>query len=64
MLTLRDTRGQASTTLGFVAVAFVVATAAFCVSVWRGECDLQSYGIAFATILAPWIGREWKEKTK
>jgi len=59
MLTIKDSRGKKSTTLGFVTLAFYTATLAFLYTVYKsGTADLMTYGGAVTAILAPWIGRE------
>lgn len=66
--TIRDSRGRESHTLLFVAMAamvlvykFAVAgTAIFGIS-WP-PMSASEFGLAFAGILAVWLGREWQEK--
>ena len=66
--TLNDSRGRASHTLMFVVVALLVLIVKFAVSglilfgYHAQEIAAQDFGIAFAAILAPWLGREWTEK--
>jgi len=66
---MKDSRGNPSKTLTFVAISWAVMTVKFATAglVFAGQhipaMDIQSYGIAAAAILAPWIAREWKEKS-
>lgn len=65
MTVLRDSRGNPSRTLEFVAVAFAAITVRFCMSGFYGlpVISLGDYGTAFVLIVAPYIGREWVDKT-
>lgn len=62
---IKDSRGKASHTLFFVAVAFLVVTVKFSISGFFGQeaMSLSEYGAAFAAIVVPYIGREWIEKS-
>jgi hypothetical protein len=66
---LCDARGKKSKTLFFVAVSWAVLTMKFIVAgVDLGPLGVQSvitateFGMAFAAILAVWVGREYGEK--
>ena len=59
MLTIKDSRGKKSTTLGFVTLAFYTVTLAFLYTVYKsGTADLLAYGGAVTAVLAGWVGRE------
>jgi len=66
--TIRDSRGRESHTLLFVALAALVLIYKFGVAgtslfgiAWP-PMAAGEFGIAFAAILAVWLGREWTEK--
>ena len=66
--TIRDSRGRESHTLLFVALAALVLIYKFGVAgtslfglAWP-PMTASEFGIAFASILAVWLGREWTEK--
>jgi hypothetical protein len=67
--TIKDSRGRESHTLLFVALAALVLIYKFALAgltLWGLTFPAMSaseFGIAFAAILAVWLGREWKEKT-
>ncbi len=67
--TIKDSRGRESHTLLFVALAALVLVYKFAVSgltLWGvafPDMSASEFGIAFAAVLAVWLGREWKEKT-
>jgi cytosine/uracil/thiamine/allantoin permease len=67
--TIKDSRGRESHTLLFVALAALVLIYKFTLAgltLWGLTFPAMSaseFGIAFAAILAVWLGREWKEKT-
>lgn len=66
--TVKDSRGRESHTLLFVSLAalvliykfFVAGTALFGIT-WPAM-SASEFGIAFAAVLAVWLGREWTEK--
>jgi hypothetical protein len=67
--TIKDSRGRESHTLLFVALAALVLIHKFALAgltLWGltfSAMSASEFGIAFAAILAVWLGREWKEKT-
>ncbi len=67
--TIKDSRGRESHTLLFVALAALVLIYKFALAgltLWGLTFPAMSaseFGIAFAAVLAVWLGREWKEKT-
>jgi len=67
--TIRDSRGRESHTLLFVALAALVLIYKFAVAglmLWGLTFPAMSateFGIAFAAVLAVWLGREWTDKT-
>ena len=64
MLKIKDSKGKPSTTLGFVSIAFLTITSAFVYSTYQsGQAELLAYGTGVMTILAPFVAREYKEKT-
>lgn len=70
MLKLKDSRGRESTTLAFVTagagaliIKFVVAGLTLGPLGTAPEMDAASFGIALASVLAIWLGREWKQKS-
>lgn len=66
--TIRDSRGRESHTLLFVALAALVLIYKFAVAgtdllgVKWPAMSAGEFGLAFAGILAVWLGREWQEK--
>jgi len=59
---MKDSNGKTSKTLMFVTVAFAAVVAAFIYSqTGNNPFGLQEFGTSVMTILAPWLGREWKE---
>ena len=67
--TIKDSRGRESHTLLFVALAALVLIYKFALAgltlygLTVPAMSASEFGIAFAAILAVWLGREWKEKT-
>jgi hypothetical protein len=66
--TIRDSRGRESHTLLFVALAALVLVYKFAVAgtaifgiTWPAM-SASEFGLAFAGVLAVWLGREWQEK--
>jgi len=60
MLTIKDSRGKKSTTLGFITLAFYTITLAFLYTAYKsGAADLLAYGGAVTAVLSPWVGREF-----
>lgn len=57
---LTDSRGKKSTTLFMVVVGLGIV--AYIGIKQAATLDPQSFGIAWMSILVPWVGREWKEK--
>ena len=68
--TIKDSRGRESHTLLFVALAALVLVYKFAVAgltLWGVTFPAMSaseFGIAFAAVLAIWLGREWQDKAK
>ena len=68
--TIKDSRGRESHTLLFVALAALVLVYKFAVAgltLWGITFPAMSaseFGIAFAAVLAIWLGREWQDKAK
>lgn len=68
--TIKDSRGRESHTLLFVALAALVLIYKFAVAgltIWGltfPTMTATEFGIAFAAVLAVWLGREWTDKTK
>lgn len=66
--TIRDSRGRESHTLLFVALAALVLVYKFAVAgtaifgINWPAMSASEFGLAFAGILAVWLGREWQEK--
>ena len=67
----KDTRGKESITLTLVVSAVAILFVKYLVAgVSLGPLGVQSpmtgieFGTAFALCLAPWLQREWTEKTK
>lgn len=65
---IKDSRGRESHTLMFVALAALVLIYKFAVAgtslfgiAWPAM-TAGEFGLAFAAILAVWLGREWTEK--
>ncbi|MDH5185202.1 MAG: hypothetical protein OEX12_15070 [Gammaproteobacteria bacterium] len=62
---LKDKNGEPSTTLTFVAIAFVAVLFKYLLA---GVIDVlppmsaTEFGGAVMTIIAPWVAREFKEK--
>lgn len=70
-LNIKDTRGKESITLTLVVTACAILFLKYLVSgASLGPLGVQSamtgieFGTAFALCLAPWLQREWVEKTK
>ncbi len=67
--TIKDSRGRESHTLLFVALAALVLIYKFAVAgltIWGLTFPAMSaseFGMAFAAVLAIWLGREWADKT-
>jgi len=67
--TIKDSRGRESHTLLFVALAALVLIYKFAVAglmLWGltfPDMSATEFGIAFAAVLAVWLGREWTDKT-
>ena len=67
--TIKDSRGRESHTLLFVALAALVLIYKFAVAglvIWGLTFPAMSageFGLAFAAVLAVWLGREWADKT-
>lgn len=66
--TIRDSRGRESHTLLFVTLAALVLIYKFAVAgatlfgiAWP-PMSASEFGVAFAAVLAVWLGREWAEK--
>ena len=71
MMLLRDSRGRESTTLTFVTITWAIGTVKFAIGGFTlgmfgasPSVDIAAYGAFFLAILAPWLQREWTEKTK
>jgi hypothetical protein len=66
--TIKDSRGRESHTLLFVAAAAMVLVYKFAVAgtsllgVNWPAMSASEFGMAFAGIMAIWLGREWTEK--
>lgn len=66
--TVKDSRGRESHTLLFVALAALVLVYKFAVAgtsllgVTWPAMSASEFGLAFAGIMAVWLGREWTEK--
>lgn len=62
--TMKDTRGNKSTTLFAVTVAFIALLAKFMAPLFGDfqDVDVLDFGGAFALIWAVWQGREYKQK--
>lgn len=66
--TIKDSRGRESHTLLFVAAAVVVLIYKFGVAsltlfgLTFPAMDAGEFGLAFAGIMAVWLGREWTDK--
>jgi hypothetical protein len=64
--TIKDSRGRESHTLLFVAIAALVLIYKFAVAgltIWGltfPDMTASEFGIAFAAVLAVWLGREWR----
>lgn len=70
-LSLKDTRGRESITLGFVAASwlalwlkFILAGATLPLVGTVPAMSASEFGAAVALVLAIWLGREWTEKSK
>lgn len=68
---LKDSRRNESKTLMFVATSWALASAKFLIAGMtlgplgqQPPMDVNSYGMATASILLIWLGREWTEKTQ
>lgn len=68
--TIKDSRGRESHTLMFVAAAALVLVYKFAVAgttllgvAWPAM-SASEFGLAFAGVMAIWLGREWKQKDK
>jgi len=67
--TIKDSRGRESHTLLFVAMAALVLIYKFAVAGLQifgltfPNMSAGEFGLAFAAILAVWLGREWTDKT-
>ena len=67
--TIKDSRGRESHTLLFVALAALVLIYKFSVAgltifeLTFPAMSATEFGIAFASVLAIWLGREWQDKT-
>jgi hypothetical protein len=66
--TIKDSRGRESHTLLFVALAALVLIGKFAVAstqllgiTWPAM-GAGEFGLAFAGVMAVWLGREWTEK--
>ena len=67
--TIKDSRGRESHTLMFVSVAIVSVIVKF---IFAGltlpglgllpQMEVSEFGMAFAAIMAVWLGREWTTK--
>jgi hypothetical protein len=64
MITLKDSRGSDSHTLGLISLSWLTGTAVFLAAAWNGQYPIAEYGIFVGTNLAPYIFREYKEKDK
>lgn len=66
--TIKDSRGRESHTLMFVAIAALVLIYKFAVGgthilgINWPAMGAGEFGLAFAGIMAVWLGREWTEK--
>lgn len=66
--TIKDSRGRESRTLLFVALAALVLIYKFAVAgltiygLTFPTMSATEFGIAFAAVLAVWLGREWQDK--
>ncbi len=66
---IRDSRGRESHTLLFVALAALVLIGKFALAgltvlgVAQPAMSAGEFGLAFAGIMAVWLGREWTEKS-
>lgn len=67
--TIRDSRGRESHTLLFVALAALALVVKFCAAsltvLGVGPFPAMSageFGLAFAGVMAVWLGREWTNK--
>lgn len=64
--TIKDSRGRESHTLLFVALAALVLIYKFAMAgltIWGltfPTMTASEFGIAFAAVLAVWLGREWR----
>lgn len=66
---IKDSRGRESHTLLFVALAALTLTCKFAaagLSVWGlgpfPPMSATEFGLAFAGVMAVWLGREWTNK--
>jgi len=65
MIKVKDSRGNSSSVLGFVTLAFLIGTVAFIYTVFKSDVmDLTAYGLFTTTVLAPFVAREYTEKVK
>lgn len=61
-MTLNDSKGKGSKTLFFVSISWAALVFAFIYSQFgESPFGLQDFGVAVTAVLAPWVGREWKE---
>lgn len=67
--TIKDSRGRESHTLLFVSLAVLVLIYKFGVAgltvfgLTFPAMSAGEFGIAFAAVMAVWLGREWTDKT-
>ena len=68
---MTDTRGKRSITLTYISVALAIVTIRFAIGGLTfgsfGQVPVMGvaeFGVAFLAIIAPWMQREWTEKTK
>lgn len=65
LLLVSDEEDRESTTLGFVAIAFLVVTVKFALGgFWElPEVSVVDYSLAFAAIMAVWVGKNWVQRS-
>ncbi len=68
---ISDTRGRESITLTFCTIAAVILMGKFAVAGLTlpiigliPQMGAGEFGLSFAAVLAPWLHREWIQKTK
>lgn len=68
-ISIKDSRGKESITLGFVFISWAVVVVKFLIAgITIGSLGTMpmigagEFGMAVAAILAIWLGREWTEK--